>query len=68
MEHVEIYGTYTIRAHEFIEHIDATIASIRRCKLLERIGTELACQVNQCKHYWKSLLLATFGFCHKIYY
>ena len=29
---------------------------IRRCKSLGTIDMELACQVNQCEQYWKSLL------------
>jgi len=39
---------------------------IRRCKSLGTIDMELACQVNQCEQYWKSLLPATFGFCQFI--
>jgi len=39
----------------------------RRCKSHGRIDTELSSQVNECEKYWKSLLPAKFGFCHKIY-
>jgi len=50
-----------------VEHIAATVTFSCRCKSLGRTDTELAGQVNQCEKYWKSLLPATFSFCHKVY-
>jgi len=51
-----------MRSHEqSMEYMDATIAFSVKYEKLGRIDTELACQVNQCKRHWQSLLSATLA-------